>query len=120
VSRICASGFRPQAHEHQCRPHNAETVTIWCALGRNGVVTPYWFENADGRQVTANTERYVELMKGKFLPALRWIQGVNMDTVIYLQDGAVCFTRIPPSLFPWRQVHLLWCGTALRPHFLQT
>lgn len=77
-----------QPHEHQYRPLSVEKVTVWCALGRNGIIGPYWFEDADGRPVTVNTERYIELMKRKFIPALRRKRGVDMDTVIYQQDGA--------------------------------
>jgi len=57
-------------------------------VGRNGIIGPYWFEDADGHSVTVNTEAYVELMKRKFIPELRGERGVDMDTVTYQQDGA--------------------------------
>ena len=34
---------RAQPHEHQYRPLSEEKVTVWCALGRNGIIGPYWF-----------------------------------------------------------------------------
>ena len=38
--------------------------------------------------MTVNTDRYIALMRTKFIPALRRKRGVDMDTVIYQQDGA--------------------------------
>ena len=77
-----------QPHEHVVRPLSVEKVMVWCAIGRKGIIGPYWFEDDDRRPVTVNTERYVELMRRKFIPALRTKQGVDMNTVIYQQDGA--------------------------------
>ena len=50
----------------------------------------YTFEDERGRSVTVtvNTDRYVEMLRRKFIPALRRKQGVNMNNVIYQQDGA--------------------------------
>jgi hypothetical protein len=44
------------------------------------VVEKSFFEDERGRPVTINTERYVEMMRRK--------QRVDMNTVIYQQDGA--------------------------------
>ena len=70
----------------------ADKVTVLCAIGRNGIIGPYWFEDDNGRPVTVNTERYVEIMRRKFIPALRRKRGVDMNTVIYQQDGATLHT----------------------------
>ena len=70
-------------------PLSTEKVTVWCAIGRSGIIGPYWFEDERRRPVTINTERYVEMMMRKFIPALRRKQGVDMNTVIYQQDGAI-------------------------------
>ncbi len=72
-----------QPYEHQYRSLNVEKVTVWGTLGRNDIIGLYWFEDADARPVTVNTERYIELMRRKFIPALRRKQGVDTDTVIY-------------------------------------
>jgi len=45
-----------QPQEHQYRPLRVEKVTVWREMGRNGIVGPYWFEDADGPPVTVNTE----------------------------------------------------------------
>jgi len=46
------------------------------------------FEDADELLVTVNTERYIELTGTEFILALRRKRRVDMDTVIYHQDGA--------------------------------
>ena len=63
-------------------------MTVWCAIGRNGIIGPYFFEDESGNQVTVDTDRYIALMRTKFIPALRRKQGVDTNSVIYLQDGA--------------------------------
>ena len=39
-----------------------------------------------------NTERYIKMMRIKFIPALRQKRGVNMNTVIYQQYGTTPHT----------------------------
>jgi len=38
--------------------------------------------------VTVNSERYIEMMCRKFLPDLRRRRGVDINTVVFQQDGA--------------------------------
>ena len=78
---------KAQPHEHVVCPLSTKKVTVLCAIGRSGIIEPYWFEDEHRRPVTINTERYVEMMMKKFIPALRRKQGVDMNTVIYQQDG---------------------------------
>ena len=67
--------------------------------------------------VTVNTEWYIELLRRKFVPALRWKRGLDMDTDVsagwsnttFLQ----CFTQISPSLLSWRMAHLPSYGPSL-------
>lgn len=77
-----------QPHEHAERSLSREKVTVWCAIGRQGIIGPYFFEDENGRQVTVDTDRYLALMRKKFIPVLRRKRGVDMDTVIFQQDGA--------------------------------
>ena len=51
-----------QPHEHVLRPLTVEKGTVWCDIGRNGIIMPYWFEDDNGRPVRVNTEQYVEMM----------------------------------------------------------
>ena len=30
-------------HEHTYQPLSQEKVTVWCAIGRNGIIGPYFF-----------------------------------------------------------------------------
>ena len=51
----------------------------------------YWtilFEDECGCSVTVKTEHYVEMMRRKFISALRKKQGLNMNDITYQQDGA--------------------------------
>ena len=42
---------------NMCLDHlSVEKVTLWCAIGRNGIIGPYWYEDDNGRPVTVNTE----------------------------------------------------------------
>ncbi|MCL4142993.1 UNVERIFIED_CONTAM: hypothetical protein GTU68_009257 [Idotea baltica] len=78
----------PQLHEHTHRPLSKEKVPVWCAIGRNGISRPFLFEDEDENRVTVDTNRYIALMRKKFIPTLRRKRGVDMKSVIYQQDGA--------------------------------
>ena len=62
-------------------------MIVWCAIGRNGIIGPYFFEDESGNRVTVDTDRHIALMRTKFIPALRR-KRVDMNSVIYQQDGA--------------------------------
>ncbi|XP_076047220.1 uncharacterized protein LOC143028735 [Oratosquilla oratoria] len=51
-SRFWAS---EQPHEHVEKPLSVEKTTVWCALGKNGIFGPYFFED-DGPRVTVNAD----------------------------------------------------------------
>ena len=73
---------------HTQRPLSQEKVTVWCAIGKRGIFGPYIFEDNDGNRVTVNAERYIEMMRRKFVPALRRKRGIDINTVVFQQDGA--------------------------------
>ena len=77
-----------QPYEHTHHSLSQEKVTVWCAIGRNGIVGPYFFEYENENRVTVDTDRYIVLMRTKFIPALSRKRGVGMNKVIYEQDGA--------------------------------
>jgi len=54
--------FWAQPHEHQYCPHSMGKLAILYALGCNGIIMQYMFEDADGCLVTVNTEQYIALM----------------------------------------------------------
>ena len=54
-----------QPHEYTERPLHVDRVTVWCAISSNGIIGPYTFSD------TVNSERYLSLLRSKFMPALR-------------------------------------------------
>ena len=48
----------------------------------------YFFEDESGNRVSVDTDHYIALMRTKFIPALKRKRGVDMNSVIYQQDGA--------------------------------
>ena len=45
-----------QRHEHSKKLLSVEKMTVWCALGKNGILGPYFFEDDDGHRVTVNED----------------------------------------------------------------
>ena len=77
-----------QSHEHSEKPVSVEKMTVWWVLGKNGILGPYFFEDDDGHRVTMNADRYIEMLRRRFIPALRRKRGFDLDTVVFQQDGA--------------------------------
>ena len=50
-------------HEQPMYPPKS---TVWCGLWANGIIGPYFFENADGATITINPGRYRSMLR-KFL-----------------------------------------------------
>ena len=74
---------------------------MWCAIGNNGIFGPYFFEDGDGRRVTANSERYIGMLRRRFIPAIRRKRAVDMNTVVFQQDRAPhCSNRTLEYLSP--------------------
>ena len=94
--RFCAQA---QPHEHTHRPLSQEKVTAWCTIGRNGIIGLYFFEEENENWVTMDTDRYIVLMWTNFIPALRRKRGVDMNTVIYQQNGAPPLFCVAPTSF---------------------
>ena len=95
-----------QAHpnENTHHPLTQEKVTVWCAISRNGIVGWYFFEDESGNRVTVDTDRYIARMRSKFISALRKKRVVDMNSVIYQQNGAPLFRQIfgiPTLIFSW-------------------
>ena len=62
--------------------HWAKTkLTVWCAIGKGEIAGPFFF---DGNPVTVNSERYIEIIQRKFIPAIRR----RRNTIVFQQDGA--------------------------------
>ena len=68
------------------KPLSREKVIVWCAIASNRVIGPYFFENRDGESITVNSDRYLNMLKKFYLPALR--RHNEVDDIIFQQDGA--------------------------------
>ncbi|PNF28631.1 hypothetical protein B7P43_G08708, partial [Cryptotermes secundus] len=80
------SGNNPrELHE---RPLHSDKVTVWCALSRVVVIGPYFFEE-DNHAVTVDPQRYVDMIKNFFEPAL---EEMHLGNVWFQQDGATAHT----------------------------
>ena len=77
-----------QPDEHVQVPLSVEKTTVWCAIGRNGIFGPYFFEGDDGQTVTVYSERCINMLRRRFIPAIRRKRVVDLNTVVFQQDGA--------------------------------
>lgn len=76
--------------KHQ-RPLHSPKVTVWAAMSSRGIIGPYFFEDARGRVLTVNSERYVKMLDDFLLPKLQNFPGYNQRTW-FQQDGATSHT----------------------------
>lgn len=69
-----------QPHEFAELPLHSEKVTVWCAISGHGIIGPFFFSD------TVNGERYLTLLRRKFVPALR--RNNSIEDQYFMQDGA--------------------------------
>ena len=72
------------------KPHHAIKVTVWCAISVHGVLGPYFFEE-NGRTVTVNGTRYLDMLQNSFYPDLSQFSLDNDGLTHnwhFMQDGA--------------------------------
>ena len=48
-----------------------EKVTVWCGLRAGAIIGPYFFKDAENRNVTVNGERYREMRFNFFFPKMQ-------------------------------------------------
>lgn len=75
-----------QLHE---KPLHSPRVTVWCAVSREHVIGPFFFEE-DGVAVTVNANRYVRMINDFFFLQLQ-MHNLQQD-VWFQQDGATAHT----------------------------
>ena len=69
-----------------------------CAIEENGIFGPYVFEDNDVQAVTVNPKRYIDMLRGRFIPAITVEQCSWHEycTVVFHQNGAPqCSNRTP-------------------------
>ena len=70
---------------HNEKPLHNDKITVWVTLSSAGVIGPFFFEEK-GENATVNSERYIQLLKNNFMPALRRI-GIDIENMWFQQDG---------------------------------
>lgn len=93
--------------KHQ-RPLHSPKVTVWGAMSASGIIGPFFFEDHQGRAVTVNSQRYVDMLQTFLTPALQEFEGYTQDTW-FQQDGATCHTSnlsmpVVQALFPGKLI----------------
>ncbi|GFU98764.1 uncharacterized protein TNCV_1214801 [Trichonephila clavipes] len=66
-----------------------EKLTVWCALWAGGIISPYFFKNEEGHNVTVNGDRYRAMITNFFIPELN---NHDVQELWFQQDGATCHT----------------------------
>ena len=67
-------------------PQTKEKVTVWLGIGYHGVFGPYFFEDQDGERETVKTTNYLQMLKKKFVPAIK--RKNVLKKCWFQQDGA--------------------------------
>lgn len=73
------------------KPMHPPRVTVWCAFRADGVIGPYFFQNAAGNALTVNGVRYREMLTEFLWPEL---DRIDVDDMFFQQDGATCHTAL--------------------------
>jgi hypothetical protein len=73
------------------KPLHPIKVTVWCAMSSAGILGPFFYEE-NGRTVTVNGARYLDLLQNEFYPDLTQFAFLNPDedpnSWNFMQDGA--------------------------------
>jgi len=65
-------------------------VTVGCAIGKVGVIGPYFFEE-NGITTTVHAAQYIDMINNFLEPQL-WSRRINNQNVWFQQDGAIAHT----------------------------
>lgn len=75
------------------KPLHGEKLTVWAAMSSTGIIGPFFFVDEFGDVETINSERYLNILRSKVLPALRRI-GIDIGSMWFQQDGATPHTAL--------------------------
>ncbi|GFV82945.1 uncharacterized protein TNCV_1179601 [Trichonephila clavipes] len=70
-------------------PLHPEKLTVWCALWAGGIISPYFFKNDEGHNVTVNGDQYRAMITNFFIPELN---NHDVQELWFQQYGATCHT----------------------------
>lgn len=108
---VSKQNYRYWTAENPSRLHetllHSPKVTVWCAVGKFGVIGPYFFEE-NGVTVTVTSARYIEMVNTFFIPELQR-RCIDRQHLWFQQDGAMAHTTsasmaVMRSLFPNRLI----------------
>lgn len=85
----CRIWSEEQPEAVQELPMHPEKCTVWCGLYAGGIIGPYFFKDAVGRNVTVNGDRYRSMLTNFLLPKM---EELNLVDMWFQQDGATCHT----------------------------
>ena len=77
-------------HEVHERLLHILKVTVWCTIGKVGIIGPYFFEE-NGIPTTVNSARYIDTINNFLEPEL-WSRRINNQNVWFQQDGVTAHT----------------------------
>lgn len=109
-SVINRQNCRIWATEQPCvlkeEPLHSPKVTVWCGIWTKGVIGPYFFEDAAGKTVTVNGERFRHMIE-TFLKL--YLVDFNVENIYFQQDGATSHTSkktiaLLQEIFPSRLI----------------
>ena len=69
------------------RPIHSIKCTAWMAISKHGLIGPFWFEDADGKALTVNKDRYLQVLV-KFWNTLGRRNDLSREDQWIQQDGA--------------------------------
>ena len=70
------------------RQAHPQKVTIWAAISSQGLIGPYFFEDAGGLPVTVDGQRYLNMLQTHFLPDFQLLSTNYPMNRYFMQDGA--------------------------------
>ncbi|XP_074036992.1 uncharacterized protein isoform X2 [Leptinotarsa decemlineata] len=85
----CRIWSEEQPEAVQELPMHPEKCTVWCGLYTGGIIGPYFFKDAVGRNVTVNGDCYRSMLTNFLLPKM---EELNLVDMWFQQDGATCHT----------------------------
>ena len=69
-------------HELYQHERDSPKVNVWCALGKNRLYGPFFFDER-----TVNGQSYLHMLQNFFIPELQQVRGL-LQRVVFQQDGA--------------------------------
>ena len=98
-----------QPHKHTQSLLSREKDTVWCAIGKGGFLGRTFLKIMMGIVWPSTQSSTLRWRRRKFVPALRRKRSIDMDTVVFQQDGVPphCLNRTLKFLrqySPWERL----------------